>query len=163
MKQQAKLPLTLRPTWDEDLETLFLFQADEEAACMAAFVNEKYQDREVYIEKWKRLLRTPGLNIQTILIGDVIAGGVSSYELEGELQVTYGLDKKWWGQGYGTQALREFLRKETRRPLYGRVAFDNQRSAAMLRACGFREIGKDRLYAHARGQEIEEIIFVREG
>lgn len=45
--------------------------------------------------------------------------------MEHEAEVTYWIDRKFWGQGIATAALKDFLKTEHSRPIYGRVAHDN--------------------------------------
>lgn len=78
------------------------------------------------------------------------------------LQITisnYWIDRKFWGQGIATTALKEFLNMEQARPIYGRVAFDNYGSQKVLEKCGFIKIGTDKGFANARQTEIEEFIY----
>lgn len=153
--------LTLKPTVHADLETLFAHQLDDEYAHMAAFVNERWQDKEAYIEKWNKLLND-GVNIWTIFLDDQVVGSVSTWPLGDEMQVSYGIEKKYWGKGLATTALQQFLEIIPERPLYGRVAFDNIGSARVLQKCRFKQIGEDKFYAHARKKEIGELIFILE-
>jgi RimJ/RimL family protein N-acetyltransferase len=67
--------------------------------------------------------------------------------------------KEYWRKGIATAALKAFLSIEKVRPIYGRAAFDNFGSIAVLEKCGFEKIGTDKGFANARGKEIEEIIF----
>ncbi len=78
---------------------------------------------------------------------------------ENEAEITYWIDKKFWGQGIATTALKELLKIEQVRPIYGRVAFDNYGSQKVLEKCGFVKIGKDKGFANARQAEIEEYIY----
>jgi RimJ/RimL family protein N-acetyltransferase len=48
--------------------------------------------------------------------------------------------QKFWGQGIATTALKELLKIEQVRPIYGRVAFDNYGSQKVLEKCGFVKI-----------------------
>jgi hypothetical protein len=45
--------------------------------------------------------------------------------MEGDAEITYWIDKKFWGQGVATKALKDLLMIEKTRPVFGRVAFDN--------------------------------------
>lgn len=63
--------------------------------------------------------------MRTIKVNDMIAGSVAKYVMENEAEITYWTDKKFWRQGVATIAPKNFLRIETSRPIYGRVAFDN--------------------------------------
>ncbi|HQF28456.1 MAG TPA: GNAT family protein, partial [Bacteroidia bacterium] len=68
--------------------------------------------------------------------------------------------KSFWGKGIATVALREFLKVELSRPIYGRTAFDNLGSQKVLLSNGFEKIGTDKGFANGRGEEIEEFIYM---
>lgn len=152
--------IVLRRTTPHDLEALFAFQADDEAGYMAAFVNEKWKDKAAYITKWNKLLADETLNIRTILADGVVVGSISTWLLERDLQLAYGIARAYWNRGVATAALQQFLAIATHRPLYGRVAFDNIGSARVLTKCGFKKIGEDQHYAYARKQEITELVYL---
>ena len=97
--------------------------------------------------------------MQTIKANDVIAGSVAKFVIENDAEITYWIDKKFWGQGVATAALKILLKIEPVRPIYGRVAFDNYGSQKVLEKCGFEKIGTDNGFANARMQEIEEYIY----
>jgi RimJ/RimL family protein N-acetyltransferase len=151
--------IKLRKTISADLEQLFLFQLDEEACYQAAFMSKDHADKTAYLEKYNRILNDPDKNTQTIMVGETIVGSVSKFVMEGDAEITYWIDKKYWGQGIATKALIEFLKTETTRPIFGRVAFDNLGSQRVLEKCGFVKIGTDRGFANARQAEIEEFVF----
>jgi ribosomal-protein-alanine N-acetyltransferase len=152
--------ITLRKTDPADLDQLFLFQLDPEACYLAAFMPKDHTNKEAYIAKYTPFLSDPSINMFTILVNGNIAGSVSKYVMQGDAEITYWIDKQYWGQGIGTRVLTEFLKIETTRPIYGRVAFDNIGSQRVLENCGFVKIGTDRGYANARQAEIEEFIFI---
>lgn len=151
--------LEIRKTQKEDLNTLFDFQADDDAGRMAAFVSNTWKDREGYIAKWERLLQDDSVNSYTILHNGIIVGSVGTWMMDNERQITYGVDKAFWGQGIATAALALFLKKVDEYPLYGRAASDNIRSIKMLERAGFVKTGTDRGFAAARNEVIEEVIF----
>jgi ribosomal-protein-alanine N-acetyltransferase len=151
--------IEIRPATESDLETLFIYQLDEEANYLAAFTAKDHADKDAYLAKWARLLADPSIRLQTVLCNGEIAGSVGKYEMKGEPQITYGLGKKFWGQGIATQAVQLFLELEAVRPLYGHTAFDNFGSQKVLEKCGFKKIGTERGFANARGMEIEEIVY----
>jgi RimJ/RimL family protein N-acetyltransferase len=97
--------------------------------------------------------------MQTIFVDQIIAGSISKFEMEGEAEITYWIDKKFWGKGVATEALRQLLTIENSRPIFGRVAFDNFASQKVLEKCGFIKVGSDRGFANARHTEIEEYIY----
>lgn len=154
-----KKSIILRPTEFSDLEFLFVFQLDAEAGYLAAFMPKDPSDKNTYIKKYKDLLVDPTVNMQTILVDENIAGSISKFEIEGDAEITYWIDKKYWGQGIATTALKNFLTIESTRPIFGRVAFDNLGSQKVLKKRGFVKIRTDRGFANARQAEIEEFIY----
>ncbi len=97
--------------------------------------------------------------MQTILVDGRIVGSVSKFLMGGEAGITYWIDRKFWGQGVASWALRRFLQTEKTRPVVGRVAFDNLASQRVLEKCGFRKRGTDQGFANARQAEIVEYIY----
>lgn len=153
------IEIVLRPTVSDDLESLFEFQTDEEGMRLAAFTPKDPTDKSAYLSKYSGLLDVPTVNMQTILVGSVIAGSISKFEVENEAEITYWIDRKFWGKGVASTALDRFLLIEKTRPIYGRVAFDNFGSRRVLEKCGFVKIGEDRGFANARQKDIIEFIY----
>ena len=154
-----KLGIKLRPTEISDLDFLFQFQLDKEGGYLAAFMPKDPTDKAAYIAKHTKLLSDPTVNNQTIIIDNIIVGSIAKFVMEGDTEITYWVDRKYWGQGIATKALKEFLVIETTRPVFGRVAFDNFGSQKILEKCGFVKIGMDKGFANARQAEIEEYIY----
>jgi len=153
------LPIILRPTQISDLDTLFEFQLDKEGGYLAAFMPSDHTDKEAYISKHSKLIADPTVNNQTILLGEVIVGSIAKFVMFDEAEITYWIARMYWGQGIATEALKAFLSIDQKRPIYGRVAFDNFGSQKVLEKCGFEKIGSDKGFANARQMEIEEIIY----
>ena len=151
--------ITLTKTEKDDLNSFFQFQLDKEASYLAAFTPKDPNDKTAYIEKYSKFLTEPTINFRTIKVDDEIAGSVSKFVMEGDNEITYWIDKKFWGQGIATTALKLLLEMEPGRPIYGRVAFDNYGSQKVLEKCGFVKVGKDKGFANARQTEIEEFIY----
>lgn len=149
----------IRATVVSDLEVFFLNQLDEESNQMAAFTSADPTDKKSYIDKWTRLLSDETIHMKTIIYNDEVAGTVAKYEMDGKAEITYWIGKRYWGRGIASKAVEAFLRLEKKRPIYGRVAFDNVKSLRVLEKAGFVKIGSELSYANARGKEIEEIIF----
>ena len=149
----------LRRTTYADLNMLFRFQMDQEGCRLAAFTPDDPADKATYLAKYGRLLNDPTVNNQTILVGDTIAGSIAKFEIGGDAEITYWIDRRFWGQGIATAALRSFLSMEKARPIFGRVAFDNFGSQRVLEKSGFAKIGEDRGFANARRAEIVEFIY----
>ncbi len=155
----GKLDIKLRPTEISDLDSLFQFQTDKEGGYLAAFMPKDPTDKAAYIAKYTKLLSDPTVNNQTIIIDNNIVGSIAKFVMEGDTEITYWIDRKYWGQGIATKALKELLDTETIRPVFGRVAFDNFGSQKVLEKCGFVKIGMDKGFANARQAEIEEYIY----
>jgi RimJ/RimL family protein N-acetyltransferase len=151
--------IILRKTEVDDLEILFKFQLDKEAINLAAFTPKDPTDKSAYLSKYTKLLSEPTVNNQTIIIDNIIVGSIAKFEIDGEAEVTYWIDKNYWGKGIATKALKKFLTIEIVRPIYGRVAFDNYGSQKVLEKSGFIKVGKDKGFANARQTEIEEFIY----
>lgn len=149
----------LRPTEISDLDTLFQFQLDKEGGYLAAFMPKDPTDKAAFIDKHTKLLDDFTVNNQTIILDGNIVGSIAKFVMEGDAEITYWIDKKFWGQGIATQSLKEFLTLETIRPIFARVAFDNFGSQKVLEKCGFNRIGSDKGFANARQIEIEEFVY----
>ena len=154
-----KNEINLRPTTISDLDFLFQFQVDKEGGYLAAFMPKDPTDKSAYLSKYTKLLDDPTVNNQTIILDNIIIGSIAKFVMEGETEITYWIDRKFWEQGIATKALKEFLDIETTRPIFGRVAFDNFGSQKVLEKCGFVKIGSDKGFANARQAEIEECIY----
>jgi RimJ/RimL family protein N-acetyltransferase len=151
--------IQLRPTEISDLEYLFEFQLDKEGGYLAAFMPKNHADKEAYLRKHTKFLGDPTINNQTIMVGNRIVGSIAKFVIEGDAEITYWIDRNFWGQGIATKALKDFLVIETTRPLFGRTAFDNFGSQKVLEKCGFVKTGTDKGFANARQAEIEEFIY----
>ena len=151
--------IKLTKTTQEDLETLFIFQTDKEGGYLAAFMPKDPTDKSAYIDKYTKLLNDPTVNNQTITFDNTIVGSIAKFVMEGNTEITYWIDRKFWGKGIATTALKDFLILEQTRPIFGRVAFDNFGSQKVLVKCSFVKIGTDKGFANARQAEIEEYIY----
>ncbi|SFE60833.1 Protein N-acetyltransferase, RimJ/RimL family [Chitinophaga sp. CF118] len=151
--------IILRKTEITDLEFFFIFQLDKEANYLAAFTSKDPADKTAYLQKYTKLLNDPTINMWTIMVNSIIAGSIAKFEMEGDAEITYWIDKKFWAKGIATKALKDFLTIENTRPIFGRVAFDNLGSQKVLEKCSFIKVGTDKGFANARQAEIEEFIY----
>lgn len=153
------MSLQLRPSIKADLEYFYQHQADPAATYMAAFTAKDPKDKVAYLQKWERLLNQPDIHMQSILSAGKVVGCVVKFVMEGQAEITYAIDRKYWGQGIASWALQVFLNLETSRPITGRVAADNHGSQRVLEKAGFQRIGEELSFANARGKEILEYIY----
>ena len=149
----------LRQTGKSDLKLFFQFQLDEEANYLAAFTPKDQANEEAYVKRFTKFLSDPTINMRTIWVDKTIAGSIAKFEIKGDSEITYWLDRAFWGNGIATAALSKFLAIEAARPIFGRVAFDNSGSQKVLEKCGFVKIGADKGFANARQTEVEEFIY----
>jgi RimJ/RimL family protein N-acetyltransferase len=148
----------LRPVNPADLSIFFEHQRDRTACVMAAFTAKDPDDRESFDRHWAKILANESSLKRTIIAGTQVAGYLSKFDDFGEPEVCYWIGREHWNKGVATNALRQFLREIEVRPLYARAAADNAASLRVLEKCGFQRVGRDRGFANARGEEIEEVI-----
>ncbi len=63
--------------------------------------------------------------MRTIKANEKIAGSIAKFIIENDAELTYWINRKFWGQGFAITALKEFLKIEQARPIYAHVAIDN--------------------------------------
>ena len=150
--------LVLRDFVEDDLLILFAQQLDPEANYMAAFTARDPTDRETFTAHWNRILADATVIIKTIVCDGQVVGSVLSYEEAGKPEVSYWIGREYWGKGFATRALSDFLAHgNMTRPIYARVARDNLGSRRVLEKCGFTITGEAKGFANERGEEIEEL------
>ncbi|MEV7191878.1 GNAT family N-acetyltransferase [Streptomyces sp. NPDC093510] len=154
----------LREVHDSDLPVFYRQMNDPEAALMAAFTPKDPADRDAFEAHWAKMRGSADVVVRTVLADGDVVGSAGVYGAPGEREVTYWIDRAYWGRGLATAALRHLLDLERDRPLYARAAADNAGSIRVLEKCGFRLSATERGYAAARGAEIDEVVLVlREG
>lgn len=109
------------------------------------------------------ILASPDVVTRTVLADGDVVGHVAVYGEPGEREVTYFIDRYYWGRGIATAALWGLLAEVPERPLLARAAADNTGSVRVLEKCGFRVVGEDRGFANARGAEIDELVLRLDG
>jgi len=153
------MKISLRKSLVSDFEVFYQNQADKEANFMAAFTSKNPYDKDAYIKKWTRLMTVDSVHMESILLDDTVVGCVVKFVMGEDSDLTYAIDKKHWGKGITSEAVKLFLEIEPTRPLYGRVANDNYGSQKILEKTGFLKIGTNTDFANARGIEIKEYIY----
>ena len=152
--------VVLREVRDSDIDPFFAHWRDGEALRMAAFAPapKDAADRAAFDARWQRLRTQPTILSRAIDVDGETVGSISSWDNDGQREVTYWIGRAYWGRGYATAALRAFLELERTRPLHAATAADNAGSQRVLAKCGFRVVGSGRAFANARGEEVEEIL-----
>ena len=154
----TKGEVSLRRLEAADLDLIFVQEQDPEALHMAGFTPEEPSDRAAFDAHWERIMANDAIIKRAILYDGEVAGHLAKFVMFDQPQVTYWLGREYWGKGIATRALQLFLDEHQERPLYGRCAHDNAGSIRVLEKCGFVQVGKDKGFANARDEEIEEVI-----
>jgi RimJ/RimL family protein N-acetyltransferase len=150
--------VSLRPVEDSDLDALFEQMRDAESVRMAAFTAADPDDRAAFDAHMATLRTAPDVNTRAITLDGQLVGSIGAFVVDGQTEVTYWIDRAFWGRGIAGRALALLLESVPGRPVVARVASDNVRSLRVLQKAGFAVVGTDRGFANARNAEIEETI-----
>jgi RimJ/RimL family protein N-acetyltransferase len=152
--------IVLREIRDEDLDIIFDQMRDPVAVRMAAFTADDPDDRAEFDAHMHKLRTRPDINVRAITVGGELVGTIGSFAAGDDTEITYWLDRAWWGRGIATEAVRRHLATVPVRPIKARAASDNAGSLSVLRKVGFRKIGTEVAYANQRGERIEETVLL---
>ncbi|KOU55305.1 acetyltransferase [Streptomyces sp. MMG1533] len=155
------MQVALRDVHDSDLPVFFRQLNDPQALHMAAFTPRDPADWDAFEAQWKKQ-RSSADVVRTVLADGDVVGSAAVYGEPGEREVTYWIDRTYWGRGIATAALGTLLTEVPERPLYARAAADNGGSLRVLTKCGFRPTARATGYANARGEEIDEVVLTLE-
>lgn len=147
----------LREVRDGDLPAFWAQLSDPAAQRMAAVTRGYHYDRDAFEAHWAKIRSDPAVTVRTVVAGDAVVGHAAVYGPPDEREVTYWIDSAHWGRGLATAALALLIELENVRPLYAHAAADNTGSIRVLEKCGFTVREREKVFAQARGEEIEEV------
>ena len=150
--------VALRDIEETDMDALFDQMRDPESVRMAAFTARDPDDRAAFDAHQRKMRDTPEILRRAVTLDGEFVGVVGSFYMEGDREVMYWIDRRYWGRGIASRALGLLLELDKRRPVYARAASDNLGSLRVLAKAGFVPTGSEIGYANARGGEIEETI-----
>jgi RimJ/RimL family protein N-acetyltransferase len=150
--------VALRPVEDSDLDALFEQGRDPESVRMAAFVARNPDDRTAFDVHMAKIRTSPDTTIRAVTVDGRLVGSVGSFVIDGDTEVTYWINRSFWGQGVAGRALALLLESVCVRPVFARAASDNVRSLKVLQTAGFAIVGTEMSFANGRNTEIEETI-----
>jgi RimJ/RimL family protein N-acetyltransferase len=150
--------VVLRPVETTDLDAIFEQMRDPESVNMAAFTAEDPSDRNRFDAHMEMVMSSPENTLRAVTSDDLFVGTIGSFVSDGATEVTYWLDRAYWGQGVASRALALFLHEVQIRPLMARAASDNAGSLRVLHKAGFQKLRTEVAFAPGRGTEIEETI-----
>jgi RimJ/RimL family protein N-acetyltransferase len=136
---------------------LFEHQLDEVATAMAAFPSRSWP--EFHAHWTTKVLPNESGTVRAVLVDGVLAGNMVCFRQGDELEVGYWIGRAFWGSGVATDALGQFLRVVTERPLHAHVARHNVGSIRVLEKCGFVPAYEQRT-AIADEPPIDEVVLV---
>jgi RimJ/RimL family protein N-acetyltransferase len=152
------MKVRLRPAAPADIPHFQDFHGEDEGRRLAAFASQGTPEPEAFAAHWNLILANKSSIERTIVADEAVAGYVAHFEQFGRPSISYWVGRAWWGRGVASAAVAAFLPLVAVRPLFARVAKDNQGSLRVLERNGFRKVGEDRGFAPARGCEVDEWI-----
>lgn len=150
--------VALRPVEDSDLDALFQQMRDPQSVWMAAFTAKDPDDRAAFDAHMAKIRRSPDVTNRVVTLDGRLVGSIASFVIDGDTEVTYWIDRPFWGQGVASRALALLLETVQVRPVFARVASDNVGSLKVLQRAGFVITGTETSFANGRNTEIEETI-----
>ena len=140
----------LRPRGPEDAADEYRWRTDDELCRLDATVPLAYTFKE-FLERYSLELEYPGLTCNLAIdtldgmhIGDCSLFNISHFNDSAEVGIMIG-DKKYWGQGYGADALLTFLSYIFQAPGVNKVLLRtlecNARAQKCFEKCGFKPCG----------------------
>ena len=150
--------IELRVVEQSDLDIFFQHQQDPNSQQMAAFISKDPSSRPSFDNHWNKIMNNDDIMIRTILYDGAIVGHIAKFIMFDQAELTYWIDRNYWGRGIATNSLKAFLSEMQIRPIYARAAKDNLASIRVLVKCGFVLTGNERGFANARGEEIDEVV-----
>ncbi|MDQ6642321.1 MAG: GNAT family N-acetyltransferase [Actinomycetota bacterium] len=91
---------------------------------------------------------------RTIVEGDQVVGNIVSFLAGDDRNIGYWIGREYWGRGYATGAVTQYVAEVRQRPLHAHVAEHYLGSIRVLTKCGFVVIGE----AHHEGDPVKEIV-----
>jgi RimJ/RimL family protein N-acetyltransferase len=150
--------VALRPVNDADFDALFEQMRDPESVRMAAFTAKDPDDRAAFDAHMAKVRASPEATNRVITLDGRLVGSIASFVIDGDTEVTYWIDRSFWGQGIASRALALLLETVHVRPVFARAASDNAGSLKVLQRAGFAIVGTETSFANGRKTEVEETI-----
>lgn len=154
--------IVLREVLDSDVAAFWAHMSEPAAQRMAAIMARHHYDRGLFDAHWTKVRSDPAITMRTVLSDGAVVGHVAVFGPPDEREVTYWIASAYWGRGVASAALRDLIALEPVRPLHAHVAADNAGSLRVLEKCGFTVTGRARIFARARGVEIDELALTLE-
>jgi len=109
----------IRTVEPDDIAIFYDQQDDPVASEMAVF---PVRDRSAHEAHWAKSLANDAVVARTIVGGDLVVGYIVSFLADGERKIGYWIGRQYWGRGYATAAVAEYVAEVGSRPLHAHVA-----------------------------------------
>ncbi|MEV6633356.1 GNAT family N-acetyltransferase [Actinoplanes sp. NPDC051470] len=150
--------VALRALGEADMDAVFAQMRDPESVRMAAFTADDPDDRVAFDAQRARIAVWPGVQERAITLDGVFVGTIATFVQDGETELTYWVDRAFWGRDIAGRAVKLMLDEVRTRPIVARAAADNAGSLRVLAKNGFVVVGTETGFAIARREEIEECV-----
>ena len=114
--------LSLRQVREDDLDTLFGQLGDPVANEMAVFGSKDPLNKSEFLERWHRTFSSDEFFCRAVIFNDQFVGHVAYFEQLGNPSISYRIGREFWGRGFATRAVGQFLSLVEVRPLFARAA-----------------------------------------
>lgn len=159
--------VTLRATMREDLPKIWQFSNDLDVELAGGDDPPMPRTFERLVADWEREMAKGGrddvlfaIEVDGQFIGQCLLMHVNETARTAELGIAIG-DKRYWGQGYGREAVSMLLEYAFRYRNYRRVWLwvhgDNERAIRSYIACGFVEEGRLREHVYSNGRYVDAV------
>ena len=133
-----------------------------------AGVEGEFVTEDVFRERMVALLSAEpeAPSVFSIMVGDTVAGTISCTQgPSGKMQVSYWLDRAFWGKGIATAAFASLLGEMPKnlrgQPMYAAVIEGNKASVKVLQKFGFIAFKRREFLSAAHGEMKQQILFRR--
>ena len=100
--------VSLRPLEDSDLDAIYEQMKDPASVRMAAFTVDDPADRHAFAARMSRQRNDPSVVQRVIDADGTIAGTIASFGIDDRTEVTYWVDRAFWGKGIASAACGPF-------------------------------------------------------
>ncbi|MGQ0505938.1 MAG: GNAT family N-acetyltransferase, partial [Myxococcaceae bacterium] len=145
----------LRAYVESDFPCLFEHQRDREAIRTGAIPSRNWEE---FAQHLATILVDPTVIHRVITLNGETVGSIGSFQKEGQAFIGYSLDRRYWGQGIGTEALRQHLPLVKERPLFAKVSKGNVGSRRVLEKNGFVVISEQEGAPDAQGKPVTDLL-----
>ena len=133
--QSIEKAVRIRPIELGDLDTLYEIEVDPESNAMAVTIP---RTKDAFDKHWHVCLQQDNITPCAILFHEQFVGCISLFLIDGKMNLGYRIDRKHWGKGIATRAVKLILSECNVRPIHVSAATSNGASIHILEKVGFQ-------------------------